>query len=273
VNRAWGPNWLLAKVELTTQEYPEGEGILVGPLPELALVPVFTAEAVVHGGAFSPGAIAPGEIISIFGKNLSLKEESRLTWEGPLSLADEINGVRVLFGGMPGTMLYAGPNQINVVAPETIASLTEVEIQVIRYGIPSARVRKAVVTARPGLFAYSTAGRRYAAALHIDGRLQGPTTPLERGKPVSLFGTGLGLPIKLTADRIADRAAETPVRPTVTIGGRPATVLYSGVSPGLTAGLAQINVVVPLDAPVGSAVEVVIEANGRSERNTWLAVQ
>lgn len=274
IRRIFLPDWFIAGVggSLIAGGLHQ-RGILATRLPELDSAPTFTESGVVHGGAFTSGAVAPGEIVSIFGANLGSEMGASLLFESQLRLTTEVEGVRVLFDGAEGTILYAGTSQINVVAPGSLEGKPEVEIQVVRYGIPSLRIQKNVVRARPGLFGYFEGGRRYAAALHLDGRLQGPATPVSRGAPVALYGTGLGLPRGLDADRIADRAAATPVVPRVTIGGREAEVLYSGAAPGLTAGLFQVNVVVPPNAPVGPAVEVVIEADGRAEGNTWLAVQ
>jgi len=53
-----------------------------------------------------------------------------------------------------------------------------------------------------------------------------------------------------------------PVR--ATVGGVDAPVLYAGPSPGLIWGLTQVNVLVPDNAPTGSAVPVVITFGSRS---------
>jgi uncharacterized protein (TIGR03437 family) len=45
---------------------------------------------------------------------------------------------------------------------------------------------------------------------------------------------------------------------TVSIGGRAATVIYSGGAPGLVAGVVQINARVPDDVAPGTSVPVVI---------------
>jgi uncharacterized protein (TIGR03437 family) len=85
--------------------------------------------------------------------------------------------------------------------------------------------------------------------------------------------TGVGLPAGETSVALAGRPVEVPVRPSITIGGRPAEVLYAGVSPGLTAGLIQLNVLIPPDAPAGGAIEAVITAGGRSQGGVWVAIQ
>ena len=48
---------------------------------------------------------------------------------------------------------------------------------------------------------------------------------------------------------------------TVTVGGIPAILTFSGAAPGLP-GVNQINVLVPADAPTGPAVALVINSAG-----------
>jgi uncharacterized protein (TIGR03437 family) len=57
----------------------------------------------------------------------------------------------------------------------------------------------------------------------------------------------------------------------VAIGGTPALVSYSGLAPGF-AGLYQLNVTVPVDAPSGAAL-VVVTARGAVSQPVGLALQ
>lgn len=60
------------------------------------------------------------------------------------------------------------------------------------------------------------------------------------------------------------RTAQTP---TVTVGGIPATALFSGITPG-NAGLYQINIVVPDGVQPGDAVPVVVTMPGSTHTVT-----
>lgn len=263
VYQVWGTDWVLASI---------GGGILIGRLPQLRPAPEFTAAGVSNAATGETGPIAPGEIISIYGRNLGPEESAGPVLDSMTRLSTAVENTVVLFNGDPGAILFTGPGQINVVAPESIRGASEVTVQVGRYGIPSARVRLAVDTFSPGLFAYTVAGRRYAAALTSSGTVQGPGIPLERGKPAIFFATGLGLPAGQSADSVPARATETALRPVLSIGGKQARLLYAGASPGFTAGLSQLNVLVPDDAPVGGAVEVTLEGR-RSEPKVYVVIQ
>ena len=60
--------------------------------------------------------------------------------------------------------------------------------------------------------------------------------------------------------------------PTVTIGGVPASVSFSGLAPGYF-GLYQVNAQVPANAPTGNAVPVVLTIGGVSSNTVTIAVQ
>ncbi|MEO8659176.1 MAG: hypothetical protein ABI693_11940 [Bryobacteraceae bacterium] len=262
--KVWAPDWLLMRTV---------GGVFVGRVPELGPAPSFSAGGVTNASNGQSGQIAPGEILSLYGQNLGPDPGAGPILEVGLKLASEVEHTKVIFDGAPGAILYTGTGQINVVAPETLVPGSTVAMQVLHYGIPSPQVDISITQMSPGLFGYTTQGRLYAAALTSDAHLQGPGTPLQRGKVAVFYGTGIGLPGSKAADGIADRPSEVPIRPTVSIGGRPAEVLYAGGSPGLTVGLTQINIIVPPDAPTGTAVEVVFSAGGQSAGATWVAVQ
>jgi uncharacterized protein (TIGR03437 family) len=64
--------------------------------------------------------------------------------------------------------------------------------------------------------------------------------------------------------------AETVMLPTVLVGGQQASVLYSGLAPGL-AGLYQLNVQLPAATPAGN-VPVQIRVNGTTSNTATIAV-
>ena len=58
----------------------------------------------------------------------------------------------------------------------------------------------------------------------------------------------------------------------VTIGGKPATVVYAGTAPGGVAGFLQVNAVVPSGLPSGSVPIVLTIGNASSQTGVTLAV-
>jgi uncharacterized protein (TIGR03437 family) len=60
--------------------------------------------------------------------------------------------------------------------------------------------------------------------------------------------------------------SDTVTKPVVTVGGVPAQVVFSGLSPQFPS-LYQINLIIAPGTPTGNAVPVVIQMNGQSSRS------
>ncbi len=264
IESVWAPDWAAIQTS---------KGLLVGEIPQLLPAPAFSLQGVVNAASSVPATLSPGEIISIFGTNLGPSGGHGPVAEEGLFLSTSVSDTQVIFNGVPGAVLYTGSDQINVVVPEIVSGEDSVTMQVTRYDIPSARVALPTADFQPAIFAYPLQGQFYAAALSANGAIQGPGNPLTRGSTVAFYATGLGLPAGATSDSVPVRAATLPVTPTVTIGGVTANVVYAGAAPGETAGVTQLNVSIPANAPVGGAIEVVLSIGSQSEGNVWVAIQ
>jgi uncharacterized protein (TIGR03437 family) len=223
--------------------------------------PAFTSASVVNGASMLKGPIAPGEIVTIFGKNLGPPNllTARLTEDGLLST--NLGEIRVLFDGVEAPLVYVSDGQISAVVPYAVAGQSSVEVQVEFFGALSDPVVVDVAPASPALFTQNSQGWGPAAALNQDYRLNTPANPADRGSIVLLYATGEGLTDQAADGVLAAAPLPQPVLPiTVTVGGRPAEVLYAGGAPGLVAGVIQINIRIPGDAPTGDGVMVVVDA-------------
>ena len=89
------------------------------------------------------------------------------------------------------------------------------------------------------------------------------------GQVITIWGTGLG-PVTFP-DNVAPTPGNVATPVTVTIGGQPATVAYSGRAP-CCAGLDQIVATVPKNAPLGCWVPVSINAGGVVSNTTTMAI-
>ena len=108
--------------------------------------------------------------------------------------------------------------------------------------------------------------------------------PARRGDFVQLYGTGLGLatpngdpngtPLATgqTAPASGSPTYTTVAKPVVTIGGQPATVVFSGIAPGY-AGLYQINIQIPQTAPSGDSVPITITLPRSATDSATIAIQ
>ena len=136
----------------------------------------------------------------------------------------------------------------------------------------------------PGIFATNAAGTGQGDILitatgevaapseSIPGQ---PARPANRGKFILISCTGLGAvtnPPATGAPASASPLSMTTATPSVTIGGVPGTVSFSGLSPGFV-GLYQVNVQVPAGAPTGNAIDVVLTIGGVASNTVTTAVQ
>ncbi|MBK7929221.1 MAG: serine hydrolase [Bryobacterales bacterium] len=225
-----------------------------------AAAPSASAAAMVSSASGRGGAVAPGEILSLYGGNLGpARGEAVAFAQG--RFGSEQSGTRVWFDGVAGSLLYVQEGQVNVIAPFDLAGKREVRITVERNGAWASPVVLPVVAAKPGL--YAAAGR--ALALNQDGRLNGPNAGARRGSAVALFLTGGGALEGTMADGSAQQGvARLRQTVTATVNGAAARVLYAGGAPGLVQGLAQVNIEIPQGVAPGAAQVVVTVGEGVS---------
>jgi uncharacterized protein (TIGR03437 family) len=95
-----------------------------------------------------------------------------------------------------------------------------------------------------------------------------------RGEFVEIYATGLGSVSRVQGD--GQPKTVTPLAlsrlPTVTIGGEPATVAFSGLAPG-GVGLFQINAQILDSSPTRNAVPVSIRLGEAVSNTVTIAVQ
>jgi len=110
----------------------------------------------------------------------------------------------------------------------------------------------------PAWFTADSSGNGQALAVNADGQRNGPEHPVPVGSLITLYATGEGATNPPGVDgKLASDPLPVPVLPvTVFIGGREAFVEYAGGAPGITAGLMQVNVQVPLGTTPGNTVPI-----------------
>ncbi len=228
-------------------------------------------DGVLNAASFTGGAIAPGEILTIFGTGMGPagKGFSYQVDAASGNIASYSAGTRVLFDGTPGAILYAQANQVSVVAPFELAGKPKVNIQVEYLGQASAALSETVAAAAPGIFSVAQNGVGPGAILNQDGvTVNSAAHPAARGSVVAIFATGGGQTNPTSLDgQFAPASAPVLAASSVTatVGGLAAKVTYSGGSPGSVAGLSQVNVAIPAGAAPG-ADEVVLTIGGAASR-------
>ena len=247
--------------------------------PAPAAVP--RVSAVLNAASYSPDtAVSPGAIVAIYGSGLGPVRPATLQLAADgASVARSLGGATVLFDGVPAALTYASAAQINAVTPYAVAGKTSTQLQVQFQGGASAAVTVPVRDATPGIFTLDASGAGQGAVLNEGYAVNGALAPAERGSWVMIFCTGGGatLPASQDGGITTGDPKQLPLltgKVSVTIGGLPAAVSYSGGAPGAVAGLTQINAQVPAGVVPGSEVPVVVQVGeARSQSRVTIAVR
>jgi uncharacterized protein (TIGR03437 family) len=209
-------------IEVLVQGPPlSGQGVYVNPT------------GVVNAGSLSPftASWAPGELVSIFGTNLSSKTDTNG------SLPTTLDGVQVLVNGTPAPIYFVSPGQINAVIPFGITTPTA-SIQVSNASGQSNTVINYIGQTAPGVFNSVT----LPAIQHSDYTMVTPTSPAQIGETLLVYLTGLGA---------VDSSGNATAKFTASIGGQAATVGFAGTQSTVGGGY-QLNVAVPTGVTAGN---------------------
>jgi uncharacterized protein (TIGR03437 family) len=238
---------------------------------------------VVGGGNLSGTAVAPGEVVSIFGFNIGPATQLSLVLGGDNKVTSSLGETRLLFDGTPATLLFVSGNQINAVAPFALAGKTSTVVQVETNGVWSNALTMPVVASAPSIFTLTGSGKGQGAILNFNTAnggfvVNGPQAPAARTSIVSVYATGFGQTNPPGVDGSVTNPFATIPRPVLpvsaTIGGKTATVLFAGAAPGFVAGVIQANLIVPPDSAAGPAVPIVITVGTQSSQDgVTMAVQ
>jgi uncharacterized protein (TIGR03437 family) len=237
-----------------------------------ALQPAITT--VVSSASLTAGPVAPGEFVMIFGSTLGPTSSIA---PPPGVFPTSLGGTTVMFDGIPAPMFYASSGQLSVQVPYGIAT-GQTSLTVSRNGATSPVTNLPTAADRPTLFTANTSGRGQAAALNQDFSANSSSHPAARGSAIVLYGTGEGKTNPVSVEGTFTSSTPPFPRPpypvAVSFGGVPAVVWYAGETPGAVSGLMQINATVPVGAPAGPAVPVVVTINGQSSQgNVTVAIQ
>jgi uncharacterized protein (TIGR03437 family) len=256
---------------LATVTYPNGKIVnltydLSGNLlrrqiinPSTGPAPAVASGAVVNAASFLGGAIAPGEMVTIFGSNIGPSKLANYSLSSP-TFVDTLTGdTTVYFDGVPAPLIYASAGQTTAIVPYSVFGKSTTSMMVNYQGRSSPPVAVPVAVAAPALFSADSSGKGNGAILNQDNSVNSPSNPAAKGSIVILYGTGEGQTNPAGVDgRIAATVFPKPLGGVkVNIGGQDAQIAYAGAGPFQVAGVFQINVTVPQGVASG-AVPVVV---------------
>ena len=227
--------------------------------------PSLPTMTVLNAASYLAGPVAPGEVVTLSGAGIG-----PATPQQPHGSATSavLGGVSVLFDGTPSPLLYAAPDQINLVVPYEVYGKPATQLQVTRQGETLAALPVSVTDAAPAIFTLDSSGVGPGAILNQDSTVNTPSSPADKGSVISVYAAGAGQTDPPGADgQIAGDVLSKPLlHVSVQIGGLSAEVQYAGAAPALVAGVLQVNCVVPPNSPSGSIVPIVITVGQASSQ-------
>ena len=253
------------------------EAVLDGQVTDNPAAPALFAGGIVNAASFAPNeALAPGSIISVFGRNLA--EGLNLATELPLSR--RLGGATLVVGGIEQPLFFSSEGQINAQLSFDLQpnSRPQVVVRTQRgsgaevIGVPEPIT---IAAARPGIFTINQQGTGQGMILNQNFSLNSDQTPAAVGEVVHVFCTGLGAvtnPPASGAAAAGDPLSITMAEPSVTIDGVPARVTFSGLAPGFV-GLYQVNVEVPQEVSPGAAIPLMLTISGVPSNTVTIAVE
>jgi uncharacterized protein (TIGR03437 family) len=280
-NGKWSGTWQVRGTKLplivitTTADNPDlgisGSVTLTGGIQATLNPPQIGAGAVLSAASYATSApLAPGGMIAIFGSNLANGTAS----SPRLPLETELSGTAVTVGGKLAPLIATTDGQVNAIIPFGLAVNTRHQVFLQR-GTQSATPEPiTLAAAQPAIFTKTQDGKGQAIVVRPDGKYAEPGSPASAGDVVVFYCAGLG---EVTPNVTEGQAVSYPPFHNVasdysmTIGGRPATIAFAGLVPGLTS-LYQVNALVPAGLQ-GDALPVVLTVAGQSSPPVTIAVR
>jgi minor extracellular serine protease Vpr len=288
------------------QEFTVNVNGMVLPFDGYARVPP-AVSSIQDAASYQSGKpIAPGSWIAVYGTNLTDTTQGNNGTDFPFAqcylcnvlsqpLPMGIDGAAFSFNalnlpyGAPGRFSYVSPTQLNVQIPWELTGQTSAIVKsIVNYTYGQFQTLQ-LTQYSPGFYQVPIGSGNAAAETLPSYGIVTESNPVARGSYVQLFMNGLG-PVNCTAGPPScttdnqpadgfgapsgapgDPLAMTAATPTVTIGGQPATVSFSGLAPGF-ASLYQVDVLVPANSGTGRQ-PITFSIGGVSAPAAYLYVQ
>jgi uncharacterized protein (TIGR03437 family) len=224
------------------------------------LEPAPALSAAVNGASFT-AQVAPGGLISLFGRKLAVRAQQAAA----APLPSELAGTRVSLNGRDLPLVFVSPGQVNAQLPFDARGFGVLRVTSVNGRWSDVAVN--VADAAPAIFSVRAPGppgqpppqNLIPAIVHANGRLVTDQEPARAGEFVILYATGLGrVQGDIAAGQAAplDRLLPTVLAVEVRVGGQAVAPAFAGLAPGF-AGLYQVNVQLPVLGAGRQALEVV----------------
>jgi uncharacterized protein (TIGR03437 family) len=247
---------------------------MTGPITAVAMlgrVPYIGPAGVQSAAGPTPdGTVAPGSIISIYGKSMAQTTLAAGTNPLPQTLAD----VTVTVGSQILPLLFVSPDQINAQVPFELTD-GDYTLTVRSPGQPDVTAQFTVSRNAPALFSRPENQVAYLMADHADGTPVTAESPAKPGETLLVYGTGFGPYAKPALDGflIPDVSGYKVADPVVVNAGPdPVQPIWSGAAASFV-GITTTTFQVPSDLQAASTVPFTVTVNGKSSNIVMLPLQ
>ncbi len=229
-----------------------------------------------NAASYVGGAIAPGEAVLIQGASIgpASLQTAQLTASGNISTL--VAQTQFTFNGVAAPIVFVSAQASTVIVPYEVANSTSAQVVATYNGAQSLPFTIPVVATLPGIFSSNASGTGQGAIYNNDLTVNSANNAAPRGTTVILYVTGEGQTVPPGVDGSVTETQISPAQPvTVSFGGVPATSYqFVGETPGVVAGVMQINVTIPQLAPTGSAVPITVTVGSATSQSALtIAIQ
>ena len=238
--------------------------------------PVIAAANLLNAASYAAGAVAPGEIVVLYGAQFGPADIATLQLDpAGGKITSSLAGTQLLFDGIAAPVVYALTGQSSFIVPYGVQNQPATTIQYVYQGAHSNSVQVPVTAVAPALLSADASGQGPGAILDQNYRLNNAANPARAGDVVLLYGIGAGAITPASPDgALVGATLPSPVAGvSVQIGGKNATVVYAGGAPGLTNALLQVNVQIPAGLAPGPQPIVLKVGAVSSAATVTVAVQ
>jgi len=234
--------------------------------------PVLSASNILNAASYQPGAVSPGELVTVFGANFG--PATLVAFSGGSSFPTKLGGIQVSFDGVAAPVMYSLVNQSTVIVPFEVAGHTTTSVTYSYNGVQSNAVSLSVTPTTPAIFSENEQGTGQGAILNQDNSLNSPANPAAAGTVVQVFGEGGGALTPAVGDgQIVRTPLPTMAAVTATVGSETASVRYYGPAPGEVAGVMQVNIQIPTGLSSGPRPLVLSVGGAQSQGNLTVEVK
>ena len=206
-------------------------------------------------------AVAPGALVSIFGRDLSPVNIATNQVPLPTALGESCLTVN----GIPVPMLFVSPSQINAQLPFQVDGNTTMILRTP--GGISDNFNLRILPAAPSVFRSGTAGPdKNIATIVRDKNMELVTlsNPIHKNESITIYLTGMGNTtpaVEAGVPAPSEPLASALIGPVVDLAGTALPVGFAGLTPGQI-GVYQINATIPRTVPTGLELSLRINQGG-----------